>query len=337
MKMRYAIAFAAAVATLPFAVRAQEAQELKLSLGSPATSVTWTRGWQPWVERVEKDSEGTVKLRPYFSGQLANFNNVYDRLNSGVFEVATGLQSFIGGQFPGTSVADLPFIAETGRDAAAALWALYERGLLAKEYAKVRPLVLLVYPQVALHFKKSVTKLEDLDGMKISVSGKVSSEIMQKLGTAPIAIGPQEVYETMSRGVINGSAMQWTGMMQFKIHEVANYHLDAPLGSDAGFLFLSPAAYAKLPAKGKAAFDKNSGYKESRNYGAILDGIAEFQYNEVKKNANHHFAKLSPAETERWKKLVEPVVQGWVERTENGAAILAAYRTEVAKSAAAAK
>jgi TRAP-type C4-dicarboxylate transport system substrate-binding protein len=333
MNKKFLVTLAAAAAFATPAA-AQEPITLKMSLGSPATSVTWTRGWQLWVERVEKDSEGTVKIQPFFSGQLANFNNVYDRLNNGVFEVATGLQSFIGGQFPGTSVADLPFIAETGRDAAAALWATYERGLLAKEYSKVRPLVLLVYPQVALHFKKPVTRLEDLDGMKMSVSGKVSSEIMQKLGTAPIAIGPQEVYETMNRGVINGAAMQWTGMMQFKIHEVSNHHLDAPLGSDAGFLFISPTAYEKLPAKGKAAFDKNSGYKESRWYGEVLDGIAQFQFNEVKKNANHHFYKLSPAETERWKKLVAPVVDGWVARTENGAAILAAYKAEVAKSAA---
>ena len=330
-------AVAALVALAPFAAGAQEAQELKLSLVSPPTSPTWTQGWQKWVERIEKDADGTVKIKPYFSGQLANFNNVYDRLNAGIFEIATGLQSFIGGQFPGTSVADLPFIAETGRDAAAALYALYQQGLLAKEYAKVKPLVLLVYPQVALHFKKQVTKLEDLDGMKVSVSGKVSSEIMQKLGTAPIAIGPQEVYETMNRGVVGGAAMQWTGMLQFKIYEVANYHLDAPLGSDAGFMFMSPAAYDKLPAKGKAAFDKNSGYKESRDYGAALDAIADFQYKSVEKMPNHHFAKLSPPETERWKKLVEPVVQGWVARTENGAAILAAYKAEVAKSAAAAR
>ena len=115
---------------------------------------------------------------------------------------------------------------------------------------------------------------------------------------------------------------------------MANFHLDAPLGSDAGFMFMSPSAYAKLPAKGKAAFDNASGYKESRAQGAGLDAIADFQYKTVEKMPNHSFAKLSPQETERWKKLVEPVVQGWVARTDNGAAILAAYKAEVAKSAA---
>jgi TRAP-type C4-dicarboxylate transport system substrate-binding protein len=337
MKKRTATALSAAFAAITFSAQAQEVPELKLSLVSPPTSVTWTQGWQKWVARIEKEADGTVKIKPYFSGQLANFNNVYDRLNAGVFELATGLQSFIGGQFPGTSVADLPFIAETGRDAAAGLYALYEQGLLAKEYAKVRPLALFVYPQVALHFKKPVTKLEDLDGMKISVSGKVSSEIMQKLGTAPIAIGPQEVYETMNRGVVNGSAMQWTGMLQFKIYEVANYHLDAPLGSDAGFMFMSPSAYAKLPAKAKAAFDHASGYKESRDQGAGLDAIAQYQYDTVAKMPNHHFARLSPEETARWKKLVQPVETGWVARTENGRKILDTFKAEVAKSAAAAK
>ena len=334
MPAKLAIAACAALIAAPLAARADEPIVLKLASVAGAQSPNYARWTGPWMEKINKEAEGTAEIKPFFGGVLANFVNMYDRLVAGVFEIGGGLQGMIGGQFPGTSVADLPFIAENGRDAAAALWALYEQGLLAKEYAKVRPLALFVYPQVALHFKKSVTRLEDLDGMKVSVSGKVSSEIMQRLGTAPIAIGPQEVYETMNRGVVTGAAMQWTGMLQFKIFEVASYHLDAPLGSDAGFMFISHAAYEKLPAKGKAAFDKNSGYKESRGYGAALDAIADFQYQSVHKMANHHFAKLSPQETERWKTLVAPVVQGWVARTENGARILEAYKAEVAKSKA---
>ena len=68
-----AVVAAALLASMPFAARAQEAQELKLSLVSPPTSVTWTQGWQKWVERIEKDGEGTVKIKPYVVAEIPGF------------------------------------------------------------------------------------------------------------------------------------------------------------------------------------------------------------------------------------------------------------------------
>lgn len=314
---------------------ADDPMVLKMASVAGAQSPNYARWTGPWIERVNKESEGTIEVKPFFGGVLANFVNMYDRLVAGVFEIGGGLQGMIGGQFPGTAVADLPVVSEKSRDSAAALWALYDQGLLAEEYAKVKPIVLFVYPQISLHFKKPIKTVAELKGLKMSVSDKTASETMSKLGVAPVTMGPEEIYSAVGRGVIDGAAIQWTGMLPFKLNEVTNYHVKTRLGSSSGYMFLNKETYAKLPAKGRQAIDRNSGYKASQDYGAVLDSIADDAYALVSGQPGHTMARFEAKDEERMYKQVEPVLDEWVKRTPNGAAILAAFKTEVAKSAAA--
>jgi TRAP-type C4-dicarboxylate transport system substrate-binding protein len=334
MKTKLALLACAAAAALPLAANADEPIVLKMASVAGAQSPNYARFNGPWIERINKEGEGTIEVKPFFGGVLANFVNMYDRLVSGVFEIGGGLQGMIGGQFPGTSVADLPVVSEKSRDSAAALWALYEQGLLADEYAKVKPLLLFVYPQISLHFKKPIKTSDELKGLKMSVSDKTASETVTKLGVAPVTMGPEEIYSSLSRGVIDGAAIQWTGVLPFKLHEVSNYHVKTRLGSSSGYMFMNKEAYAKLPEKGRKAIDNNSGYKWSRENGAALDAIADDAYKFVSGQQGHTMASFAPADEEQMYKRVEPVLAEWVKRTPNGAKILEAFRAEVAKSAA---
>src|SRR5262249_32427532 len=176
---------------------------------------------------------------------------------------------------------------------------------------------------------------DELKGLKMSVSDKTASETMTKLGVAPVTMGPEEIYSSLSRGVIDGAAIQWTGVLPFKLQEVSNYHVKTRLGSSSGYMFMNKDTYAKLPEKGKKAIDNNSGYKWSRENGAALDAIADDAYKLVSGQSGHTMASFASADEEQMYKRVDPVLAEWVKRTPNGAAILAAFKVEVAKSAAA--
>jgi TRAP-type C4-dicarboxylate transport system substrate-binding protein len=329
-----AIAVAVAPVAMAGATQAADPYVVKVAYTAPPTSPTWTKYWGAWTDKVNKDSDGTIDIQPFHGGRLANMANMYDRLTKGVFEVGYGLQAMVGGKFPKTAVSELPFLAAYGRDAAAALWRLHEQGLLGDEYAEVHPISLYVYPQIGLQLNKPVKTLEDMKGIKLSVSGKVAADIMQSLDAVAVAMGPADIYQAASRGVIDGAAMQWTGVLQFKIHEVTKYHLNVQLGSSAGYMLMNKDAYAKLPAKGRSALDANSGYAVSRAFGATLDDIAEEQYATVSKMSGHTMASLEAKELDRWIARVTPLIDEWAKATPNGAKILAAFKSEVAKSAA---
>jgi TRAP-type C4-dicarboxylate transport system substrate-binding protein len=327
-------AVSAAAVAGPVPARADEPIHLKLPMNAPITSPVYVRSTKPWIDEVEKNAGGLVKIDTYPGGQLASPSNIVDRLVNNVFELAYGIHGSIGSQYPRTSVAELPFLATEGAHSSVALWDLYENGTIAVEYETVRPLALFVYPQAQIHTSKPVHTMADLKGLKIATSSRLGGDVLEALGATPLAIPPPELYTALNRHTVNGSLMMWTGVVQFKLPEVTSYHLESMLGSSTGFVLMNKAAYGRLPAKAKAAFDATTGRVLSARYGGELDGIAADQRKEVGAMPGHEVVPLPPAERKRWRAAAQSVYDKWVERTPDGAKVLAAWEAALKKEGA---
>ena len=321
------------LALMPIVVspaRADEPITLRFAMTSPQAGWSWQKWFDPiWIPKVEKDSGGTLKIQTYFGSTLANMVNAYDRTVNGVADMSYSVTGTMRGKFPRTNVVELPSDAN-GKEASGAMWKLYENGLTAAEFADTVPLYLYVYSQTVFHFQKPVTKLEDIKGMKIGATSKVSADSIERLGAAPVTTNPAEMYEVLQRRTITGMAMGWNGVLSFKLPEVTNYHLNVQLGSGAGFMILNKETYARLPAQAKAAIDANSGYGPSKAFGMVIDANAGEQFNTVKKMPGQTQAYLSAEEKLRWEARYGALIDEWVKETPNGAAVLAAYRKGIA-------
>ena len=311
--------------------RADEPIVLKLPIGSPLTSPVFLNATKPWIEDIEKEGEGIVKIQVFPPGSLNSPENVYDRLVNNVYELAYGIHGPITTVFPRTSVAELPFLATESEHASQALWDLVANGTIASEYAAVRPLGLFIYPQTQLHFTKPVRTMAEMKGIKIGAQSRVMADIADMLGATPITTAPPDVYAMASRNLITGVMMAWTGVQQFKVHEVTSYHVEAFMGSLTGFVMMNKPAYEKLPQKAKDVFDRNSYGALSKRFGVALDGIARAQRAAVEKLPGHTIITLSAAERARWEKQVQPAFDHWVERVPDGAKVLVAFRDALAK------
>jgi TRAP-type C4-dicarboxylate transport system substrate-binding protein len=111
---------------------------------------------------------------------------------------------------------------------------------------------------------------------------------------------------------------------------VTRFHLDIAMGQAPAFVFMNKQAYAKLPAGAKAAIDKLSYESFSRRMGDVTDRQDDLGRSTVRKIPGHKVYKLSPEENAKWEKALVPVTEEWVKSTPNGAAILAAFRKEIA-------
>ena len=332
MKAR-ALAFAFAALLFSARTYADEPITLRFAIpGSGNFSPTWSQMHQPWINKVEADSDGTLKLQPFFGTSLADLFNVYDRVVSGVADLGTGVQGSIGGKFPGSSVVELPSDIG-GRDGAAAFWKIYQDGLIAKEYADVRPIALFVYPQSFLNANKPVARLEDAKGLRFATLTKADAGMAQRLGGAPLSTNPVEVYGILQHRGADGVIIGWLGLVGFKLDEVTDHHLVVGLGSGGGFILMNKDAYAKLPPKAKAAIDKNSGYDVSRDdFGAALDRIYANSEKVVRGLAGQTITTLAGDDVANYQKtLVQPLNDDWKKTVPNGAAIFAAYRAEAAR------
>ena len=96
-------------------------------------------------------------------------------------------------------------------------------------------------------------------------------------------------------------------------------------------MFMNKKAYDRLPAKAKAAIDRYSGEAYSRRLGKAAMKMNAVGRARVKKMAGHTVARASKAEFARWRKRLAPLTDQWLKRTPDGAAVLEAFRAEVAK------
>jgi TRAP-type transport system periplasmic protein len=324
--------FAGAIAlAAPLAAAEAAPMQLKFAFIGPPTNAMHKQGIGRWAEKVTADSGGEVAVKVFNGPSLATLFNAYDRLQNGVIEVTYATVGPIVTQFPKTTVSNLPFVAENSTEASLALWRLYERGLIADEFAKVHPVAIITFADVSIHARKPFKTMDDIAGWKIGAQSRLTGQVIEKLGATAISMPVNEFYQSLQRGTIDGAGTAWPAIMAFKIIEVVNTHLEEPLSGEAAFCAMNKSIYAKLPAKAKAAVDKYSGEIFSRWLGEAIDGEFEHGRAAARKMANHTLVKLSPDERKRWEERLAPVTAQWVKSTPNGAAVLTAFREEIAK------
>jgi TRAP-type C4-dicarboxylate transport system substrate-binding protein len=316
----------AAAAVLIATPLAAQTVTLKLNSPAPPRSYLHREVFGPWAKAVEADSGGTLKIQLFYGGTLGHFGVTYDRVIDGVADIGFILTSMAGGKLKQQDVASLPFETKTSTEAAVALWNLYEKGITAPEFSQIKPLGIWVFPNAALHTNKPVKTLEDAKGLKMVAGNLSAAKIATALGGTPVTFRPDEAYQAVSRGTVDAVLMPFTGMAVFKVNEVTKYHLDEALGSDAAILFMNKQSYAKLPAKAKAAIDKNSYLGLSRKLGEAT----KVEWLRTRNIVKDSVTTLSPAEEKRWHEALAPVAREWAQSTPGGEKVLKAFREEVA-------
>jgi TRAP-type C4-dicarboxylate transport system substrate-binding protein len=320
-------AFAAAL--VPAAVLAQP-MELKYVVQPPPTASINARAAVPWVEEVMKDSSGTVDIKVFY-GNIANMANSYDRLLNGVADFAYGILGPISGQFPETSVATLPFEVKSSAEASKALWILFQNGLIADEWSKVKLLSLSAFPNVALHSRKPIKTMADMKGVKTSVQSRLAGETVAALGGVPITMPILDVYPSLQRGAIDAVAIGWPATSTFKINEVVTNHTHTQLAAEVVYQAMNKDSYAKLPDAAKKAVDAKLGPHYNDMMAKAIDDN-EKESRAFTESKGQKIDDLAPAEETKWKQTVAPIIETWVKATPNGDKILATFRAEIAKA-----
>lgn len=304
--------------------------QVKFAYPSAPNNALFAQGAQGWADDVNKAADGAIEIKIFAGGVIGDNSNMYDRITNGVTDIGLAVFGPVSSLFPKTNVGTLPFEAKNHREDALALWHLYQKGVITEEFAKVKPLGFIVFPGLVIHSKKPMHNLADMKGLKISVEGRVMSTLMPRLGASPISLQPGELYASLQRGLVEAAPQGWPSVPTFHLNEVTNFHLEAPLGFNTGYVFMNKDAYAKLPPKGRDAIDKYSGEAYVLRLVAADDTMEAVGRDATKATPGQTIASLDPAEEARWKELVAPVTEEWVKATPDGEKVLAAFRAEVA-------
>jgi len=309
--------------------RAEPAQ-LKFGSTAPPMSVMNSQIWAPWIKDVEAASEGTIAIQLFTGNSLGTVYNIYDRTLNRVVDISFGLFGPLTDQFPRTMVVSQPFERQSGKVASLALTRLAAKGVIAEEYKNVKPLALFVMSGSIIHSKKPVKSLAELKGLKLAMESRINAQIVERLGATAVTMVPPEIYQSLQRGVVEGTAIGWQAVGSFRLDEVTSAHLNEVLSTSPAFVFMNKESFAALPEKARAAIERNSGEPFARRVTAVTARMEQNQFARVSALPSHSIIRIEPAELARWKELTEPLTRDWVKATPDGAKVLAAYRAELA-------
>ncbi len=328
--MHLAIGLATAVALASGAARAQEVT-LKIHHFLPPKGTIQAQVFEPWCEKIGKESGGKLKCQIYPAMQLGGTPpQLFDQAKDGVADIVWTLPTYQAGRFLKAEVFEVPFMAKNAETGSPALWEYVQKNAM-DEFKGVKVLALHLHDGSLLHFSnKRVTNMDELKGLKVRAPTRIGTKFLTSIGAAPVQMPVPQVTESLAKSVIDGAMVPWEVAPALKLQEVTKYHLDTAAGvpkmSNSIFVIaMNPAKYDSLPPDLKKVIDANTGLEWSKQIGKIYDGTTEAG-KKLAREANGVFDTLSPAEYDRWRKATEAVDKEWIgevgAKGANGQALL---------------
>ena len=279
----------------------------------PAKAIT------PWIEKVEKDSGGKIKIEKFDTMALGGKPpELVDQVRDGVVDIIWTVIGYTPGRFPSTEVYELPFMMTNGEETSRAMQRYCEEFCM-DDFKDYKVIAWHAHGPGIIHSADPVNKLEDMDGMKVRGGSRVTNQMLEKLGAFPIGMPVTAVAEALSKGVINGTTIPYEVMPAFKVQELVKNHTgfsgDNGLYTQTFVFAMNKNTYENLPDDLKKVIDDNSGTEVAAAFGRAMDTGDAAGLKLAQETGN--VITLDEAETQRWKDVAEPLINDWAKEMDD--------------------
>jgi len=288
----------------------------------------------PMMERLKTlPAARGFEFEYYPAEQLGKAKDLLSLTQSGVVDIAYVAPGFVSDKMPLSVVAELPLQFTGSCMATMAYWNLAKPGgLLAKKEFEpngVRLLFTIVLPPYQVITKKPFASLKDMEGMKIRASGSAKELLLKKVKAVPVLMPTPEVYESLSRGTIDGVLFPFNSLPPYDIHKLSKTGtINANFGtfvanwviSEKRFQSLPPAMQQELTSMGEA-YTKSVCQQVEKDEAGDIEKV---------KAVGVKLTPLSPADSAALISLSQEVAKDWAEtldrRGRSGTEVLNAFR-----------
>jgi tripartite ATP-independent transporter DctP family solute receptor len=220
-------AAAAAMLAAPFAAVAQDIKPRIIRFGYGLNEQSnQGRAVKYFAEQVEKASGGKMKVRAIGAAALGPDVQMQQALIGGAQEMMVGSTATLVGITKEMALWDTPFLFSNAKEADAILDGPIGQKVMDKLQDK--GLVGLVYWENGFrnltNNKRPVTKLEDLEGIKLRVmQNNVYLESFKMLGANAIPLPFSELFSALETKTVDGQENPFNTILSSKFYEVQKY------------------------------------------------------------------------------------------------------------------
>jgi TRAP-type C4-dicarboxylate transport system substrate-binding protein len=283
--------------------------QLTYSIFFPSTHGQAKAG-ESWAQEVEKGTNGQVKINVLAGGTLTPADQCFDGVVKGISDIGMSVFAYTRGRFPMIEVLDLPMGYPNGRVATRVANEFYKK-FTPKELEGVKLLYIHAHGPGLLHTKTPVTTMEQLKGMKIRSTG-LSAKIVEALGAVPVAMPQGQTYESLQKGVVEGTFAPIETLKGWKQAEVIKSTTDCSgIGyTTAMFVVMNLKKWNALPADVRKVMEEVSS-RWIDVHGKAWDQLDQ-EGREYSLSLGNKIVSLSTDENARWQKAVRPIIEEYI-------------------------
>jgi tripartite ATP-independent transporter DctP family solute receptor len=328
MKRLFLRTVLAAVALTALGVAQAQERTFKLGLQNPKGHPL-EQGATKFAEIVAAKSAGKIKVNVFPGGTLGGDQATVSALQGGTVEITVLNSGILASQVKDFEVYDFPFMFANPKEADTVVDGPFGQKLHAKLADK--GIVGLAYWELGFrnmtNSKKAITKVEDIEGLKLRViPNAINVDWVKALGANPTPMAFPEVYAALEAKAIDGQENPLNVILANKFAEVQKHlALTNHQYNPQSFIF-SKKVWDTLSADEKKILG-DAAVEASRFQRQTNRDAAAGQLDALKK-AGMQVTEFSPAELQKLRDKLKPVID------KHGAAIsatVAELQAELAK------
>ncbi|WP_240374072.1 TRAP transporter substrate-binding protein [Bacillus piscicola] len=284
----------------------------------PPNHVMETKVVQTFIDKADKATDGQVQVTSYPGSQLAEPDGQYEAAATGVVDMAFSVHSYTPGQFPLTSVMEMPFLAESANEGAEVLLKLYDEfPEIQEEHADTEVLWLgTTEPGQIFTAGKPVKSIEDLKGMRIRSPSPEVNKWLKEMGATPVSMPLTEAYEAIQKGVVDGTVGPYHTLLDQSLVDVIDYVTVGDFYMSTFFSVMNKDSWESIDEDTKASLSEIKGEEMTMYLADVMDTRKE-EAIEASEEQGIEFYQLSDKELEEWRANMQPAIDEWIQDKED--------------------
>lgn len=227
-----------------------------------------SKNMQQWADALNERSGGKITVEFFWSESLGGATELMDLVSAGAVDLVAPAPSYFPTELPLSNITQLPAVFPTA--ASAQLLAEDLDGIpgvqAENEDNNVVPLFWTSIPPYHVLCNEPIRTIADFEGVRMRSYGEFVPRMWKSIGAIPVTTTSPEVYEGLQRGLIDCSYLPNDFAFAYKLHEVADYYIDANFGAIIGWpIYLNRDVWESWPQEVRALVKKVSAEAAQRD------------------------------------------------------------------------
>lgn len=292
------------------------AKELSCAIHVPPKAAPYHSAFAPWAKELEKRTNGQVKIKFYLAQTLVKARDSYDAVVSGIADISWFYTGWAKGRFPLLELMDLPYLTKSTYAGSHVMTDLYKKfSEIKAELKEVHPLWFWTTLPYEIHtVKKPIRKLEDMKGLKFATQPGATTAL-EALGAVAVTMPTPEIYQTVEKGIADGSALAWGAFKAYKLVEVTNHHTNAHLGGMGSFVIMNKNIWNELSKEVQKVITDVTNEMMPDTQCAAVSAEMKVGYQQCRER-NQEIYEMPSKERARWVATGKPAWDKWAKTME---------------------